>query len=49
MAGVAGLPETSNINGCDAHEAEKEPVNAATNPVECRTLGEIIDAYQMGY
>ncbi len=37
MAGVAGLPETSNINGCDAREASKHPSNAPKNLGHCRT------------
>lgn len=37
MAGVAGLPETSNINGCDAREASKHPAKAPANPGRCRT------------
>lgn len=38
MAGVAGLPETSNINGCDAREASKHPSNAPKNLGHCRTF-----------
>jgi hypothetical protein len=38
MAGVAGLPEASNINGCDGKKARKRPAKTAGNPAECRTL-----------
>lgn len=37
VAGVAGRPQASNINGCDGAEAEKSPAETAGNPSECRT------------
>jgi len=37
VAGVAGLPEASNINECDAREAPKQPAKGRRNPAKCRT------------
>ncbi len=37
MAGVAGLPQASNINECDSSTAVLEPAETAANPSECRT------------
>lgn len=37
MAGVAGLPQASNINGCDTETGPKTPAETAGNPRECRT------------
>jgi hypothetical protein len=38
VAGVAGLPQASNINGCDTETGPKTPANTAGNPAECRTF-----------
>jgi hypothetical protein len=38
MAGVVGLPGTSNINGCDSGNPEAAPADSAENPSKCRTL-----------
>lgn len=45
VAGVAGLPEASNINGCDGFEPEIGPAESAGNPAECRTFPEIPSGY----
>jgi hypothetical protein len=37
VAGVAGLPEASDINGCDGSEPENGPTETTGNPAECRT------------
>jgi hypothetical protein len=39
MAGVAGLPETNEINGCDTEAGKNNPAESAGNPTECRTSG----------
>lgn len=38
VAGVAGLPQASNINGCDTEKASNGPAETAGNPAECRTF-----------
>jgi hypothetical protein len=38
VAGVAGLPEASNINVCDGSETKNRPAESAGNPIRCRTL-----------
>ena len=38
VAGVAGLPEASNINWCDGEKTRNRPAKTAGNPAECRTL-----------
>ncbi len=38
MAGVAGLPQTSNFNGCDTELGSKEPSGSPATPCDCRTL-----------
>lgn len=38
VAGVAGLPEASNINGCDGVEPENRPAKTAGNPSKRRTF-----------
>jgi hypothetical protein len=38
VAGVAGLPQASNINGCDTETAPNNPASTAGNPAECRTF-----------
>lgn len=46
LAGVAGLPQGSNVNGCDSTGAISDPAKTAENPAECRTsphLFELID------
>jgi hypothetical protein len=45
VAGVAGLPEASNINGCDGYEPKNRPAESAGNPDECRTFPEIQSGY----
>lgn len=37
MAGVAGLPQINDINGCDSDRPEFCPVDSAGNPRKCRT------------
>jgi len=38
LAGVAGLPEASNINGCDGKDPKNRPAKTAGNPSKRRTL-----------
>lgn len=38
MAGVAGLPEVSNINECDTKTGPKDPAETPVDPSECRTF-----------
>lgn len=37
MAGVAGLPSDSKINGCDTKTAFENPSKGHVNPRRCRT------------
>lgn len=41
VAGVAGLPEASENNGCDTIEAAGTPPNSRRNPMECRTFQDL--------
>lgn len=38
MAGVAGLPEPLDINGCDTKQAEKRPSENPANLKKCPTF-----------
>jgi hypothetical protein len=38
VAGVAGLPQANDFNGCDSFVPENKPAKTAGNPAECRTL-----------
>jgi hypothetical protein len=38
LAGVVGLPETNDINGCDSVAGNSEPAKTAGNPAKCRTF-----------
>lgn len=38
VAGVAGLPQASNINECDTKSGVDCPAETAVNPSECRTF-----------
>lgn len=38
VAGVAGLPQANDINGCDTETRLNNPASTAGNPPECRTF-----------
>lgn len=44
MAGVAGLPAFSNINGCDRNSDPKNPGKGPIDPKECRTFSASVGA-----
>lgn len=37
VAGVAGLPQVNEINGCDGASSRTHPAESAGNPRKCRT------------
>jgi hypothetical protein len=43
MVGATGVPQDSNINGCDSFEAPKNPAEVAANPRHCRTYESFIE------
>ena len=46
LAGVAGLPQASNINGCDSPGTVSDPAHTAGNPSQCRTFDDRVEVYQ---
>lgn len=47
MAGVAGLPYPSKINGCDSKSVKMHPTETAGNPRECRTMTDFTETRSM--
>jgi hypothetical protein len=43
LAGVAGLPQASDINGCDGKRIFANPRKAAVNPINCRTNHQVFE------